>query len=83
MPPDGLWFPAYAVEVSRAELFNNQVQQQLDKMTHRLGHPSSLRILKLRVGQVVRKTQKSYFKNPAAGMPERDRKTYKAGGKYF
>ena len=31
IPPEGWWIPAYAPEVSPAELYNNYVQQELDK----------------------------------------------------
>lgn len=79
-PPDGLWFPAYAPEVSPAELYNNYVQQELDKLSQRLGHPSGLKNLKQRVQQIVRKTPKSYFKKLMAGMPARVKKMYIANG---
>ena len=79
-PPDGWWFPALAPEGSPAELYNNYIQQELDKLTQRLGHPSSLSILKTRVRLIVRKTPKSYFQKLMAGMPKRVREMYKANG---
>ena len=71
-----MWFPAYAPEVSPAEFYNNYVQSELDKLAQRLGHPSGLRNLKMRVKQVVRRTPKSYFKNLMASMPARVKKMY-------
>ena len=82
-PPSGLWFPAYAPEVSPAELYNNYVQQELDKMTQRLGHPKTLKILKSRVKKIVKETPRSYFKNLMASMPKRVKRMYDARGKYF
>ena len=52
-------------------------------MTQRLGHPRSIKILKSRVRQIVKKTPKSYFKKLMAGMPKRVKKMYDARGKYF
>jgi hypothetical protein len=82
-PPASFWYPAYAPEVSPAELYNNYIQQELDRMTQRLGHPSSLKILKSRVGQIVKKTPESYFKNLMSGMPKRVKKMFDSGGKHF
>jgi hypothetical protein len=81
--PVGFWFPAYAPEVSPAELYNNYVQQELDKATQRLGHPGSIVFLKSRVRRIVNKTPKSYFKTLMVGMPKRVKKMYGARGKYF
>ena len=60
--PVGFWFPAYAPEVSPAELYNNYVQQELDKMTQRLGFPSTLEILRSRVRKIARKPQSRTLK---------------------
>lgn len=79
-PPEGFWFPAYAPEVSPAELYNNYIQQELDNMAQRRGHPSSIENLKQRVHQIVRKTPKSYFKDLMASMPRRVQEMYKANG---
>ena len=79
-PPEGFWFPAYAPEVSPAELYNNYIQQELDKLSQRLGHPARLEILKRRVHQIIRKTPQSYFENLMAGMPRRVMEMYKANG---
>ena len=82
-PPEGFWFPAYAPEVSPAELYNNYIQQELDKATQRLGHPGSIEILKSRVKRIVRGTPKSYFKKLMEGMPKRVKKLYDARGMHF
>ena len=79
-PPQGFWFPAYAPEVSPAELYNNYIQQELDNFAQRQGYPKSIKNLKSRIHQIVRKTPKSYFKNLMASMPSRIRKMYKANG---
>ena len=81
-PPDDFWFPAYSPDLAPAELYNNYVQQELDKMTQRLGHPATIQRLKSRVKQIVTKTPKSYFKNLMAGMPARVQRVYEARGKY-
>ena len=82
-PPSCFWFPAYAPEVSPAELYNNYVQQKLDEMTQRLGHPKSQAILKSRVRRIVKETPSSYFKNLMGSMPKRVKKLFEARGKYF
>ena len=79
-PPEGFWYPAYAPEVSPAELYNNYIQEELDKLSQRLGHPARLEILKRRVHQIIRKTPTSYFKNLMKGMPKRVKEMYKANG---
>ena len=79
-PPQGFWFPAYAPEVSPAELYNNYIQEQLDHLSQRSGFPTSLKNLKLRVQQIIRKTPKSYFENVMKSMPSRVKKMYKANG---
>jgi hypothetical protein len=81
--PEGLLYPAYAPEVSPAELYNNYMQQELDKMTQRLGHPGSIGILKGRVRQIVKKTSKSYFKKLRSGVSARVNRMYEAKGKHF
>ena len=79
-PPDDFWFPTYSREVSPAELYNNYIQQELDKLTQRLGFPKGVDILNRRVRQIVKKTPKSYFKNLMAGMPTRVKEMYYANG---
>ena len=78
--PEGWWFPAYAPEVSPAELYNNYIQQELDKLAQRCGHPKSLKNLEQRVRRVVKKTPSLYFENLMAGMPERVKEMYYANG---
>lgn len=79
-PPEGWWFPAYAPEVSPAELYNNYIQEELDHMTERLGHSASVKNLKSRVHQIIRKTPASYFENLMKGMPKRVKEMYQASG---
>ena len=82
-PPQGFWFPAYAPEVSPAELYNNYIQQELDNYAQRNGYPSTLKILKSRIHQIIRKTPKSYFSNLMTSMPQRIKKMYRVcGGKW-
>lgn len=79
-PPNGWWFPAYAPEASPAELYNNYIQQELDKLVQRQGHPGSIGILKRRVRQIVEKTPTSYFERLMESMPRRVEKMYKDNG---
>lgn len=79
-PPEGWWFPAYAPEVSPAELYNNYIQEELDKFTEKNGHPNSTEILRRRVRQIVRKTSASYFKSLMEGMPGRVKQMFKDNG---
>ena len=60
-PPQGFWFPAYAPEVSPAELYKNYIQQELDNYAQRNGYPTSIKNLKSRIHQSIRKTPESYF----------------------
>ena len=82
-PPEGFYFPLYTAKLSSVGRVHNRMQQELDKIDQRCGHPSIFLILKSWVMQTVRKTPKSYLKPLTIDTPKRVQKMTDYGGIQF